>query len=155
LTEKKLSKFQTRTSFRDPTNRRFEIPVISVRSSSSCKDDVRYLEKLRKYSYHKKLVCQNGPSCQNHDWDKKSPIVKVCRRDEKCVNHDWKNVDRESSPFKVVCQKGPGCKNHNWGDRSPMVSMSKPPLAKSNKRLSNVMSENNLKAEKQTLNYVQ
>lgn len=122
--EKFSSDLKTRTTFRDPTNRRFEVPSFSVRSNSlnQIKDDQQFLEKIRKYSYHKKLVCKNGPTCKNHDWDERSPIIKVCKRDEKCANHDWKNVDRKTSPFKIVCLKGPGCKNHNWGERSPMVS---------------------------------
>ena len=68
-------------------------------------------------------MCNNGPTCKNHDWDKRSPIVKVCSRDRNCVNHDWSRVDRHNSPFRIVCKQGASCKNHDWSKRSPMHSL--------------------------------
>jgi hypothetical protein len=84
-------------------------------------EDIEYLRKMRRVSEHKTVVCKNGPNCDNHDWNKRSPIVKICTRDKECVNHDWSHVDRKNSPFKVVCKNGPGCQNHDWNGRSPMA----------------------------------
>lgn len=81
---------------------------------------------MRKKSVHKKIVCKNGPDCDNHDWNKRSPIIKVCSRDEYCVNHDWSHVDKKNSPFRVVCTTGPSCKDHDWNGRSPMAAIIKP-----------------------------
>lgn len=89
-------------------------------SSRYSKEDIQYLAKMRRNSSYQKVVCKNGPNCVNHDWDKRSPIIKVCTRDINCVNHDWRHVDRHNSPFKVICKKGPACLNHAWNNRSPM-----------------------------------
>jgi len=83
-------------------------------------EDQRYLKHMRENSKHKLVVCENGPTCKNHDWDHRSPIVKVCKKDHNCPNHDWYHTDRTNSPFRVVCKFGPGCKNHDWSRRSPM-----------------------------------
>ncbi len=95
----------------------------SIRTSTSSRyqpEDIKYLAKMRRESEHQKIVCKNGPHCVNHDWDRRSPIVKVCTHLGYCDNHDWRHVDRQTSPFKVICKKGPGCANHNWSGRSPM-----------------------------------
>ena len=95
----------------------------SLRTSSSSRyqaEDMKYLAKMRRESEQQKVVCKIGPNCVNHDWDRKSPIVKVCTHLGFCENHDWRHVDRQTSPFKVICKKGPGCANHNWSGRSPM-----------------------------------
>ena len=79
---------------------------------------------MRRESKHETIVCKNGPMCKNHNWDKKSPIIKVCSKgDSSCVNHDWSHVDRNNSPFKVICKRGPGCQNHNWNNSSPMARL--------------------------------
>lgn len=36
-----------------------------------------------------KVVCKNGPGCNNHDWNTRSPIKQVCQNGLKCKNHDW------------------------------------------------------------------
>jgi hypothetical protein len=83
-------------------------------------EDINYMKKMRSQSHHKYVVCKNGPSCSNHDWDYRSPLQKFCRRGINCLNHDWSNVDRYDSPYKLVCRKGPKCSKHNWGSRSPL-----------------------------------
>ena len=67
-------------------------------------------------------MCKNGIKCKNHDWDIRSPIVKVCTKGPHCDNHDWKSVDKQDSPFQVVCKRGPSCEKHDWDHRSPMHS---------------------------------
>lgn len=83
-------------------------------------EDQQYLRWMRENSKHKLIVCKNGPTCKNHDWDGRSPIIKVCKNDQHCKNHDWRHFDRTDSPFRVICKKGPGCKQHDWDKRSPM-----------------------------------
>lgn len=86
-------------------------------------EDLRYLKEMQKESKRKLVVCTNGPGCKNHDWNHRSPIVKVCKKDHNCSKHDWFHYDRTNSPFQVVCKRGPGCKNHDWDKRSPMHAL--------------------------------
>lgn len=116
----------SRTSFRDLAG--FSKPkqtLISNHSTTVHKEDVKYLAKMRRESSQQKIVCLNGVKCKNHDWDRRSPIVKVCTRGPNCDNHDWNHVDRQDSPFRVVCRRGPNCMNHDWDHRSPMRKLAK------------------------------
>lgn len=92
--------------------------------------DREYLALWRRKGQHKELVCKNGPDCHNHNWDRRSPIVKVCTRDDKCPNHDWTRVDRVDSPYRMRCSNGAACNNHEWGRRSPMRNLVREPRRK-------------------------
>lgn len=126
----------TRTSFRSALdlslNKEAKQRSLSSRSNSISHQtranalDKEYLGLYRKRSKHgDRLVCKNGPGCVNHDWNRRSPMVKVCTRDEKCPNHDWTHVDRKDSPYRLR-STNIDSKNYDFKGRSPMRGQLKP-----------------------------
>jgi hypothetical protein len=93
----------SRTGFRKSIRSSSAQKSILSTSERSTSKDKEFLRQHRAKSKKQRIICKNGPGCDNHDWDKRAPVKKVCTRDEMCPNHDWSRVDKKESPYKVIC----------------------------------------------------